>query len=270
MNKKLVSIICLFFTLYIANAEEVYDSDILSILQENSKIVAEETLESSDDSNESIQTENEDITNVLNILQESNEKIAKENEEREKIAKESEKRNRSKKLQDLISSNSVYFTMGLNYPISLSNSSPIFSKSVGLSVSGIGNYSFFTIKGSFDAINIPYPEIVTSEDDGNTIYSSISIGISPIHSPKLFFGLYGTMGFDEEIGLYQYNSLGGSVTVIRNFVSSFFSEMGFYINIDATYKFKASGPELPNSSPTYLGTWNILPSIGFSLKSFSW
>ena len=269
MNKKLVSIICLFFTLYIANAEEVYDSDILSILQENSKIVAEETLESSDDSNESIQTENEDITNVLNILQESNEKIAKENEEREKIAKESEKRNRSKKLQDLISSNSVYFTMGLNYPISLSNSSPIFSKSVGLSVSGIGNYSFFTIKGSFDAINIPYPEIVTSEDDGNTKYSSISIGISPIHSPKLFFGLYGTMGFDE-IGLYQYNSLGGSVTVIRNFVSSFFSEMGFYINIDATYKFKASGPELPNSSPTYLGTWNILPSIGFSLKSFSW
>lgn len=270
MNKKLVSIICLFFILYIANAEEVYDSDILSILQENSKIVAEETLESSDDSNESIQTENEDITNVLNILQESNEKIAKENEEREKIAKESEKRNRSKKLQDLISSNSVYFTMGLNYPISLSNSSPIFSKSVGLSVSGIGNYSFFTIKGSFDDINIPYPEIVTSEDDGNTIYSSISIGISPIHSPKLFFGLYGTMGFDEEIGLYQYNSLGGSVTVIRNFVSSFFSEMGFYINIDATYKFKASGSELPNSSPTYLGTWNILPSIGFSLKSFSW
>ncbi|MBQ4555584.1 MAG: hypothetical protein IJA53_10795 [Spirochaetaceae bacterium] len=270
MNKKLVSIICLFFTLYIANAEEVYDSDILSILQENSKIVAEETLESSDDSNESIQTENEDITNVLNILQESNEKIAKENEEREKIVKESEKRNRSKKLQDLISSNSVYFTMGLNYPFCLSNSSPIFSKSVGLSVSGIGNYSFFTIKGSFDAINIPYPEIVTSEDDDNTIYSSISIGISPIHSPKLFFGLYGTMGFDEEIGLYQYNSLGGSVTVIRNFVSSFFSEMGFYINIDATYKFKASGPELPNSSPTYLGTWNILPSIGFSLKSFSW
>jgi len=269
MKKKLVSIICLFFTLCITNAEEVYDSDILSILQENSKIVAEETLDSSDDSNESIQTENEDITNVLNILQENNEKIAQENEEREKIAKESEKINRSKKLQDLVSSNSVYFTMGLNYPFCLSNSSPIFSKSIGLSVSGIGNYSFLTIKGGFDAINIPYPEINLSKDDGTTNFGSISIGISPIHSQKWFLGLYGTMGFDE-IGLYQYNSIGGSVTFIRNFVSSFFPGIGFYINIDATYKFKASGPELPNSSPAYLGTWNILPSIGFSLKSFSW
>ena len=168
--------------------------------------------------------------------------------------------------KNLIGWNSLFSTLGMNYPVTSikDNSSPMLAQSVGFSVSILGNYSFLTAKGGFCIDNIEYPENSSSKEKKTTTVMSLSLGVSPIHGQKYFLGLYGTLTFDE-IGNYSYTGVGASATFVYNFSFLF----GLFMDFDATYRFKAKGPELTNSLPTYLGSWRFNPSIGVVFKPFA-
>ena len=111
MKKKIIVAICFVFMFSFVNAQELYDEEILNILQENSEVVAQESPEVSDD----VQSETQEILNdeetnayLLDVLEENTEIVIQENEkiieanekekEREKNAKELKKENIKKNL----------------------------------------------------------------------------------------------------------------------------------------------------------------------------
>lgn len=203
----------------------------------------------------------EDDFGWLDSFQNEDEMIADENgkalQEKQEIEKEKEKVKKQKKQNK---NASIYFGVAANVPFNTGGASDSNSSGssfpLGVSLHGMGNSHFLTLKG-----NVSWDFVKLTAETPVIFSFTLSGGISPVYNDFCFIGLYGTFGGDT-IGDFTYTSYGGSATVLFNFTE----RLGIFINCDALYRQKASykGSEETEPVSSFSGTWRICPSIGIS------
>lgn len=221
------------------NNNDVVKSDILDVLEENNEIIADE-------------------------LDEEKEKSDLE-KEKERIAEEKYKQKIKAIKKNKLQNNDMtgYFNVGINCPIfsgfrSSNNDYDIVSP-VGFSGSAVTSKSYIALKINFECDIVKYFE----SDESSSMFTTLSVGCTPVHNDYFFLGIFGTVGFDT-IGDYSYTSVGGSGTCIWH-CSNF---LGVFLNLDITNRVASNAKDSENEDnfaiQGYKGTWRISPSIGLT------
>ena len=225
---------------FVENDDNAFENDILNILEENNEIMADELEEEKEKSD----------------LQKEEEKIAEEKYKQKKKAIQKQKE-QNKNMTG-------YFGLGVNYPIFLgfdsSNDDFEIVSPVGFVGSVLTSKSYIALKLDFEFDLVKYLET----DKDNSVFTTFSVGCTPVHNDFLFLGIFGTVGFDS-IGDCSYTSVGGSGTCIWH-CSNF---LGVFLDLNVTKrvvgKVKDSKIEDDSIIPRYTGTWRISPSVGLTI-----
>ena len=225
--------------------------------------------------NQLLEIINEDLNNndSLKILQENSEQYIQKNEEivqekeeieeaKRKIVEEKKKVRKEKRENKFYS----YYTFAVDLPLTYQkdvafdfplNSPSPFGISIGM-LSALQKWSF--------KANINWDFYNLQENSLDVLSLILSAGRAPIHNDYLFLGYFFTLGLAENVGDYNYISIGGSGSVVYNFSKNW----GLYLNLDAIYRISESfdGEKVtdPMLSSILKDTWKINTSVGFSFR----
>lgn len=216
---------------------------------------------------------NEESVNMdsLKILQENSEQYIQKNEEINEAQQELEKKQKKieeekvrEKKQKRSNKPAYYLPFGLNTMSSYNNKTlysiydtPI---PIGMSFGVLNTLNSWSFKCSFD-----FSFFKSLDKPGAAI--ALSLGRAPIRNDYLFFGYYLTWIPNETLALYSYSSVGATGTLIINFSERF----GFYINVDATYRYNEefNNEKVTDISNSFVNnTWRVCPSVGFALNLY--
>lgn len=255
------------------------NDDIQQIIQEEMHLQLLQVLDeyelNNNSSDNSSDNNNAIETDILNVLEENNEIIADEldeekersdlEKEKERIAEEKYKQKIKAIKENKLKNNDMtgYMSIGINCPIFSSLNFPNDELEVVSPIGFVGavvtSKSFIALKLNLECDIVKYLE----SEENSFMFTTLSVGYTPVHNDYVFLGIFGTVGFDT-IGDYSYTSVGGSGTCIWH-CSNF---LGVFLNLDITNRVASNVKDSENEDnfaiQGYKGTWRISPSIGLT------
>ncbi len=206
------------------------------------------------------ESEKNNKSDTLEILQENNEDYGQKNEEitqeeEKKIAAEKEKKKADKKGRKQNIDMLPQYFFGVNFPFMYNEGNSLDNlfgtKSFGVSLGALSSMNFLSFK-----FNINYDFNINEAISEAGSYF-LSFGISPVYNSDFFFGCYFSLGW-ENIDKYSFTNIGTSSTMIFRCVKL----LKIYINVDATYRYPDSKKETPEKLVCLVNTWRISPTLG--------